>query len=227
MKRRFVRPLALALIAAALFVLNRRYGWSQLLFGEQGVARLRALASRSGTLAVLAYLGLTSAGCVLLALPGVTFAVVGALLFGPFWGALWCLVAATLGAVLAFLAGRYFLRDSVLAMVEKSPPLKRLLFDEAGRSALYLLMITRLLPIFPYNLQNFAYGATGVGLLPYAVYTFLFMIPGVALFTFGTAGAVFPERRALNLTLTALTAVLLAAAGRSAYRRWRRERENA
>lgn len=49
-------------------------------------------------------------------------------------------------------------------------------------------MITRLVPLFPYNLQNFAYGVTDMPLKTYAVGTFLFMLPGTAMYTFGTAG---------------------------------------
>jgi uncharacterized membrane protein YdjX (TVP38/TMEM64 family) len=49
-------------------------------------------------------------------------------------------------------------------------------------------MITRLVPIFPYNLQNFAYGITDMGFWRYTGYTFLFMLPGAAFMTIGSAG---------------------------------------
>ena len=48
-------------------------------------------------------------------------------------------------------------------------------------------MITRLVPLFPYNLQNFAYGVTDMPLKTYAVGTFLFMLPGTAMYTFGNS----------------------------------------
>ena len=41
-------------------------------------------------------------------------------------------------------------------------------------------MITRLVPLFPYNLQNFAYGVTDMPLKTYAAGSFLFMLPGTA-----------------------------------------------
>ena len=49
-------------------------------------------------------------------------------------------------------------------------------------------MITRMVPLFPYNLQNFAYGITDIGFWEYTVYTFVFMFPGVSFFTIGAAG---------------------------------------
>ena len=94
-----------------------------------------------------------------------------------------CLIATTLGAVAAFLMGRFFLQDTIKPLVEKNRLLKKLLFEDAGKSDMLLLMITRLVPLFPYNLQNFAYGITDIKLLPYTIYTFIFMLPGVAMFT--------------------------------------------
>jgi uncharacterized membrane protein YdjX (TVP38/TMEM64 family) len=138
--------------------------------------------------AALIYIGLTVIACVVLALPGVTFAILAAIIFGPWWGTLCCLIATTLGAIIAFLVGRFFLKDSIKPMVEKNVLLKKILFDEADKSDIILLAITRLVPLFPYNIQNFAYGITDISLARYSLYTFIFMIPGVALYTIGTAG---------------------------------------
>jgi uncharacterized membrane protein YdjX (TVP38/TMEM64 family) len=137
----------------------------------------------------------------------VTFALVAGLLFGPVAGTLLCLVAATLGAALAFLAGRYFLKDAAKPWVEKNRHLKRLLFDDIERSGVILLMITRLLPLFPYNLQNFAYGLTDIGFWPYTFYTFVFLSPGVAFFTIGAAGIAVRENRWTYFLVAGLLAI--------------------
>ena len=150
---------------------------------------------------------------MLLALPGAAFAAIAGLIFDPLTGTALCLIAATLGAVLAFLAGRYFLKDAVKPWLERSPILEKFLFEDVNRSGVVLLMITRLVPLFPYNLQNFAYGLTDIGLCPYAAYTFLFMAPGAAAFTLGAAGIGDPERQRLYLLLAAALIVLVTAAG--------------
>jgi uncharacterized membrane protein YdjX (TVP38/TMEM64 family) len=171
-------------------------------------------------LASLGYVALTVACCVLLALPGLTFALSAGLLFGPVLGTLLCLLATTCGASLAFLAGRYFLKDAVRPLVEKNRRLKRILFDDIGRSGMLLLMITRLLPIFPYNIQNFAYGITSIGFWPYTLYTFIFMFPGVAFFTIGAAGIAFPEGRRVYFSLAGASALVVSAIGLCLYRRF-------
>ena len=68
----------------------------------------------------------------------------------------------------------------------KNKYLKKWLFDESGKNELFVLMITRLVPLFPYNLQNFAYGVTDIPFGTYSIYSFVFMLPGTAMYTVGT-----------------------------------------
>lgn len=182
-------------LGVLVLLLNAHFGWSELLTDPTRLPTLREALEEHFFLAMLLYMALTAVGCVLLALPGVTFAIAAGALFGPIWGTLSCALAATLGACGAFLAGRYFLKDAVKPMLERSPLLRRLLFEGAGQSDLYLLMITRLVPLFPYNLQNFAYGVTDIRFSHYALYSAVFMLPGTAVYTVGAAGVFTPERR--------------------------------
>lgn len=211
--RRYAKPLAFTAICFALYFAGRATGLSAWLTDRGNLEQFRAYADGHFFSAAAVYIAVTAAACVLLALPGVFFAIAGGVLFGPLWGTLLCLVAATVGAVAAFLAGHYFLRASVKPMLKKSPALEKLLFADNGRNAVWLLLVTRLLPIFPYNVQNFAYGITDIGLMPYTVYTFIFMVPGVALFTVGTAGLAAKEGRGALFAWTAAIALFTAAAG--------------
>lgn len=202
---------AFILLAAALVLVSSRYNWGGSLGGESLLVALRRVDKPT---AALLYTAGTVVACSVLAVPGVTFAVIAGVLFGPWLGTLLCLAATTLGAAASFLAGRFFLKDLVKPMLAKSPMLKRVLFDETGRSAMILLMITRLVPIFPFNLQNFAYGVTDISLWTYTLYTFIFMVPGAAAFTLGAAGLVSAENRARLLTAAAVLFAVLAPAGR-------------
>jgi uncharacterized membrane protein YdjX (TVP38/TMEM64 family) len=197
------------LIIVAIFILNQKFGWSDYLGNTENLRFLSEMINDHFALAALIYTGLTVVACVILALPGVTFAILAAVLFGPWWGTLFCLIATTLGAIIAFIVGRFFLKDSIKPMVEKSALLKRLLFDEADKSDIVLLAITRLVPVFPYNIQNFAYGITDISLAHYSLYTFLFMIPGVALYTIGTAGFTSGGNRWLYFGIAAALLVIV------------------
>ena len=186
--KKYQKPLILLLVMAAILVLDRIYGWSEYLGNMDNLQFLLDTVRENMLEAILIYSVLTIVGCVVLALPGITFAVFAGVLFGPWLGTLACLLATTIGAILAFLVGRFFLRDTIQPLVMKNKWMKKVLFDDAGRSDIVILMITRLVPVFPYNLQNFAYGITKISLAAYSAYTFLFMLPGVALFTIGSAG---------------------------------------
>ena len=186
--RKYSKPLVLLAAIVVIMVLDGIYGWSDYLGNMDNLQSLLDTVRDNLLMALLIYSVLTIIGCVVLALPGITFAVFAGLLFGPWLGTLACLVATTIGAVAAFLVGRFFLQDSIKPLVMKNKWMKKVLFDDAGRSDIVVLMITRLVPVFPYNLQNFAYGITDISLTTYTIYTFLFMLPGVALFTIGSAG---------------------------------------
>lgn len=95
-------------------------------------------------LAISIYIVLTMIGCVVLAVPGVTFAVFAGILFGPILGTFACLIATTLGASMAFIVGRFFLKDMIKPMLEKNKILKKLLFNDNEKSDLVILMITRI-----------------------------------------------------------------------------------
>ena len=71
---------------------------------------------------------------------------------------------------------------------------------------MFVLMITRLVPLFPYNLQNFAYGVTDIPFWTYSVYSFVFMLPGTAMYTVGTAGLAHRKNRVLYFFITAVLA---------------------
>lgn len=196
-----------------LFLWGRNAGWAEILTSGQAAELLKELVEKNFWQAAGLYLVFTVIGSVVLALPGVTFAILAGLLFGPLMGTLLCVLAAVAGAALAFAAGRFFLYDTVKPMAVKNPYLKKWLFDESGKNQMFILMITRLVPLFPYNLQNFAYGVTDISFGAYLAGSFVFMIPGTAMYTIGTAGFTDSEHRVFYLTAAALLAAAVLCLG--------------
>lgn len=194
-------------------VLNQIFGWSSYIGDINNLSFLKRMVEENLAIAVLLYIVFTIVGCVVLALPGVTFAILAGLLFGSVLGTICCSVATTIGAVLAFIVGRYFLKDSIKPLVVKNKYLKKWLFDSSGKNELFVLMITRLVPIFPYNLQNFAYGITDIKFSTYTIGSFLFMLPGTVMYTVGTAGLTDGKHRVLYLGIAVLLAVIVMGVG--------------
>jgi uncharacterized membrane protein YdjX (TVP38/TMEM64 family)/Fe-S oxidoreductase len=116
-----------------------------------------------------------------LLLPGLPITIVGGILFGPFWGVLYTITSATLGACVAFLVARYIARDWVEGKLV-SPIWRRL--DQGVRDHGWkVVAFTRLIPLFPFNLLNYAFGLTRINFLHYAITTFICMLPACIVFS--------------------------------------------
>ena len=208
-----IKLIVFILLVAVILILDHRFGWSGYLGNLDNLTFLKEMVQQNLWQAMLIYLVVTVVGCVVLALPGATFALFAGILFGPWLGILNCLVATTLGASAAFLTGRFFLKDSIKPIAQKNRYLKKLLFDSNPKSELVVLMITRLVPLFPYNLQNFAYGITDISFWKYTIYTFVFMFPGVSFFTIGAAGLTATKGRVWCFVAAGVLCLLLMGAG--------------
>lgn len=112
-----------------------------------------------------------------LMLPGLPITVVGGVLFGPFWGVVYVAIGATVGATLAFIIARKMGREWVESLV-KGGRLREI--DEAvEKKGWKIVAFTRLIPLFPFNFLNYAFGLTKIGLGAYFIATLIFMLPGI------------------------------------------------
>lgn len=119
-------------------------------------------------------------------LPGSVLTLAGGALFGPVWGTLWNLTGATLGASLAFLVARYLGADWVSRRA--GPRLQRLNEGVSSEGWRFIAFV-RLVPVFPFNLLNYALGLTRIRFLAYVAASWIFMLPGAVAYTWlGHAG---------------------------------------
>ena len=120
MKKKNLKIIVFVVIILAVLIGNHYFGWSAYLSDADHLSFLTEMVEEHKLMAFCIYVGVTIVGCVVLALPGITFAVLSGMLFGPWLGILACLVATTIGAMAAFLVGRFFLKDAVKPMLEKN-----------------------------------------------------------------------------------------------------------
>jgi uncharacterized membrane protein YdjX (TVP38/TMEM64 family) len=135
-----------------------------------------------GPLGPIMFIGLYIVACVLL-LPGAILTLGAGAIFGFVQGAVAASVGATLGATCAFLIGRYLARDWVARRVAGNPRFAAM--DEAvAREGWKIVLLTRLSPVFPFNVLNYAFGLTRVGLRDYFLASWLGMIPGMFMYVY-------------------------------------------
>ena len=172
------RVVLLALIAAGIVI---AFAFRNQLSVDQLIDRVRQL----GWLAPLVFIGCYAVAAVFF-LPGLLFTLAGGALFGPFYGTLYNLVGATLGATLAFLTARYIAYDWVTQRTGKR---LRQLVEGVEEEGWRFVAFARLVPLFPFNLLNYALGLTKIRLSHYIITSFVFMTPAAAAYTYlGYAG---------------------------------------
>ena len=176
-KTSLVRPVLLAAALLALMVAARVFH-----LGDR-LGELRGWIASLGTLGPLVYL-LIYIAAVVLAIPGSVISILAGVLFGSLLGVVLVSLGSTSGAGLAFLISRHLARDAVAARLSGNPRFLRLdrMTEEHGS---IIVAITRLVPLFPFNLLNYGFGLTRVSFRTYLLWSWLCMLPGTVLFVVG------------------------------------------
>jgi uncharacterized membrane protein YdjX (TVP38/TMEM64 family) len=127
-----------------------------------------------------AFIAVYILACVSFA-PGAVLTLGAGALFGIFRGTIFVSVGSVLGAVLAFLIGRYLARDWVSRKVAGNPKFQAVSKAVAAQGW-KIVLLTRLSPIFPFNLLNYAFSVTEVSLKDYFLASLIGMLPGTILY---------------------------------------------
>jgi uncharacterized membrane protein YdjX (TVP38/TMEM64 family) len=169
--------LLVALAAAADFAYGHR-GWFEATGLEDWVRG-------AGWLGPLAYIASYAVATVLF-VPGSVITLAGGALFGPVLGTVYSLTGATLGASAAFLAARYLAAGWV---GRKAGGRLKQVIDGVEAEGWRFVAFARLMPVFPFNVLNYALGLTRISFAGYVVATCVFMVPGAFAYTWlGFAG---------------------------------------
>jgi len=171
------RPALLVATVLLMLVLARIFG-----IGER-LGALRDWIEGLGPWGPVAFFFLYAAA-VVAAIPGSVLTVLAGTLFGSVLGVVVVIHAATLGASLAFLIARYFARDAIARRLATNERFQRLdrLTEEHGA---IIVALTRLVPLFPFNLLNYGFGLTRVPFWTYVFWSYLCMLPATILFVVG------------------------------------------
>jgi len=204
-KNKFFRLLTLILVVAiALLVNPAPASASSLSLNPQAVLRdALQWIDGLGSVGAIAFMGLYIIATVAF-LPGSILTLGAGVVFGLVWGSIYVFVGATVGATLAFLVGRYLARSWVAQKIADNK--KFAAIDQAvSREGLKIVLLTRLSPIFPFNLLNYAWGITGVSLTDYLIGS-VGMIPGTIMYVYigslaGNLAMIGTESQPSNSTL--------------------------
>ena len=172
--------------------LGRLLPWALLVLAVVAAGRLLdAPALLRSALEAIARLGfwgpalfvLLYVAATVLFLPGWVLTLGAGAVFGLARGAVIVSIAATLGATAAFLVGRYLARDWVARRIAGNARFRAI--DEAvARDGWKIVGLTRLSPVFPFNLLNYAFGLTRISLRDFALASWIGMMPGTVTYVY-------------------------------------------
>ncbi len=115
-------------------------------------------------------------------LPAAILTLGAGIIFGVIWGSLYVFIGATLGAVAAFLVGRYLAQSWIKEKISSYK--KFAIIDKAvSKQGLKIVLLVRLSPLFPFNLLNYAFGITSVSFQDYLIGS-VGMIPGTIMYVY-------------------------------------------
>lgn len=180
-------PLLVVLVAAVVgaVALRDHLGFEALRDNREALLAFR---DSHYALTVLAFVAAYVA-IVALSLPGATAATLtGGFLFGVFPGALLNISAATIGAVLIFLAVRAGIGQGMAARIDAGDGRIKRLSDAIRANGFLVLLSIRLVPIVPFFVMNVVPALIGVRVTVFAASTFLGIIPGGLVYTWVGAG---------------------------------------
>lgn len=170
----WLKYLLLAALIVLLLLVGRR-------LGGQLSAALNAI-SALGPAAPIAFIAIYILACVLF-VPGLILTIGAGVIFGVVWGSIYVSIASTAGATAAFVVGRYLARNAVARRIEGNPRF-RSIDDAVAREGWKIVLLTRLSPVFPFNLLNYAYGLTRVRLGEYVLASWIGMMPATVMFVY-------------------------------------------
>ncbi len=204
-RRNLVRAMLVLLLLLALVA-----AWMMLPL-TLGLIRVRAWIEDFGPWGPALFVLLYVLAVVLL-VPGSVLALSAGLAYGV-WGVPLALTAATTGAALSFLIGRYIARDRV-RMLARRRPMLRAVERAVSEGGWRIVGLVRLSPFLPFSLLNYFFGVTRIPFRHYVLATFFGIVPGTSVNVFvaaaGHAASVDAMRNPFRMALFAIGLIVTA-----------------
>jgi uncharacterized membrane protein YdjX (TVP38/TMEM64 family) len=179
-KKRYhwLRPVILLVLIIIVFLVAYYFGFSEHLQDLQ--PWIQSWGIWAPAVYLLIYLGI-----VLASIPATPFGIIAGVMFGSVTGIILIVVGASVGSALTFLIARYFARNAVAEWIGDNPRFQRLdqLIEMHGT---IIVIITRLVPLFPFNILNYGFGLTKISFKTYVIWSTIGMIPGTVVFVGGS-----------------------------------------
>jgi len=178
-RRNLLRVLgALAVLLLAIVLIVRTNG--QLRFTPDRLRKLQDVVAAMGPWGPVAYVVFSVLACISL-VPYAPLAVAAGM-FGAVRGTACASLGTSLGACLAFAIARSVLRPTLERWTRRHADVYQRISRGVARHGWRMVVITRIAPFNPFGMQNYLYGLTDIHFTTYAFFSWLCMLPRMALY---------------------------------------------
>jgi len=175
--KKWIKPLAITVLVIAMLTIGGRY-----LHLQQRITDALSWIADLGPAGMGVFVLLYIVACVFF-IPGSLLTLGAGAIYGVVTGSVLVSVSSVLGATAAFLVGRYFARDWIAKKIEGNKRFKTI-DDAVAKEGWRIVGLTRLSPVFSFNLLNYAYGLTRVSLKEYILASWIGMLPGTVMYVY-------------------------------------------
>lgn len=207
--KKYLKIIGIVLVVAALFVLAKHFNVQEHL--KNILDHIKNLGPTGYVVFVVVYIV-----CSVLLIPASVLTLGAGAVYGIVKGTILVSMASILAAAAAFLIGRFLARDWVNKKIEGNKNFKAI--DEAvGKEGWKIVGLTRLSPVFPFTILNYAFGLTKVSFKGYFFASWIGMLPGTMMYVYlgsaattltGASGAKTPEEKALFIVGLVATVIV-------------------
>jgi uncharacterized membrane protein YdjX (TVP38/TMEM64 family) len=174
-KKQVVRWIVLAVFIAVVVYLMNKYNFLK----GYGPEDIRDFIQKKGILAPIVYVLLLSL-LPLLLFPDSVLVIAGGMLFGLVRGTILTSIGSLIGGVIAFLISRAFGSKVVKKITKKD----LVLFEKyKGYSGFFIILLLRLIPLFPFKVVSYSAGLTDMKLRDFCLATVIGSLPGIIVYT--------------------------------------------
>jgi uncharacterized membrane protein YdjX (TVP38/TMEM64 family) len=174
-----------AWIKLVLLIVSVVAGWWALSsFDYERYLSLASLSQRlqdAGPWAPLLVIGGMVCAVLIPPIPSLPLDLAAGAAFGPFYGALYVIIGAEIGAIAGFLIARAVGREALSRVLKTEATFCRMCTDHQLMGAIFL---ARLIPIFSFDVVSYGAGFTNVSLKTFALATLFGMAPPTFAFTY-------------------------------------------
>lgn len=147
------------------------------IFKGYGPNEIKEFIQGKGVMAPIIYVALLSS-LPLLLFPDSILVIAGGMIFGLFWGSILTTIGSLIGATIAFYISRKLGQQVVKKLIKKD----LVLFDRKN-SGFFLILMLRLIPLFPFKIVSYSAGLSDVKFKDFALATTIGSLPGIIVYT--------------------------------------------